>query len=179
MATQRAKVRMIVPSDRDAIIEMSQGIYSGYDYLGAQIDEWLVDPRRIMYGLEVDGKLVGFQCDTVMDGGKTIWLEGLRIHRDYQKLKLNEFFAKEADRIQYGTEQYKAAIRIRMSWSYHQNMFQKRIKNGSRILVWLKVLYLPRKGFAEYLDRAEKLIPMQNALFSRHVIPRNKCRIYI
>lgn len=83
-------VRRIVATDEEDLKELSKGIFVdkntglSFDYLPAVFQFWIKDPNINMYGLEYQGKLVGFRCKTFLDQGRTEWSEGLRIHQGYR-----------------------------------------------------------------------------------------------
>lgn len=52
------KIRRVTLQDKDDVLDLSIGIYGGNDYLPLVFDQWCADPKRIMFGIEVDGKLV-------------------------------------------------------------------------------------------------------------------------
>lgn len=79
--------------DQIDIYEMSTDVYHAekipYDYLPTYFPFWINSSNHWMYGIEVDGKLVGFSCVTLLDQGLTKWSEGLRIHKDFRNVGLN------------------------------------------------------------------------------------------
>jgi GNAT superfamily N-acetyltransferase len=80
-----ARVRRILVSDRDDILEISSKIWGGHDYLPSAIDEWLADPTCHTYGVEAEGHIVAIGNLRLVDRGKTGWMEGLRVHADHRK----------------------------------------------------------------------------------------------
>ena len=79
------KIRRILVSDRDDILEISSKIWRGHDYLPSVIDEWLADPMCHTYGVEAKGHAVAIGNLRLVDHGKTGWMEGLRVHADHRK----------------------------------------------------------------------------------------------
>lgn len=110
-------IRQAQPSDKSAIIHISKGVYDqfvlGYDYLPPNYDAWIQDPNKNCYVLIVDGNVVGFRAVTVMDNGKTLWIEGARVLESLRGGGLGTKLAKETD--QMGREKYPKAIRFRWS----------------------------------------------------------------
>lgn len=80
-----AAVRKINPSDREDILEISSKIWGGHDYLPYVLDEWLASKKCHTYGVEVDGRIVAIGNLRLVDGNKTAWMEGLRVHPNYRK----------------------------------------------------------------------------------------------
>lgn len=85
MKTTPAAVRKINPSDRKDILEISSKIWGGNDYLPYVLDEWLGSKKCHTYGVEVDGRIVAIGNLRLVDGNRTAWMEGLRVHPNYRK----------------------------------------------------------------------------------------------
>jgi ribosomal protein S18 acetylase RimI-like enzyme len=79
-----ARVKRVTESDREGILEISRHIWDGYDYLPSVINEWLEDPSSYVYGVEADERLVAIANLRLVDGGRTGWMEGLRVHPDFR-----------------------------------------------------------------------------------------------
>ena len=77
-------IRPVRPSDLESILEISKQTWGGFDYLPNVIGEWLKNSDSHTYGLEADKKLVALANLRVIEGGKTGWMEGLRVHTDYR-----------------------------------------------------------------------------------------------
>jgi ribosomal protein S18 acetylase RimI-like enzyme len=80
-----AIVRKVRPSDREDVLEISSRVWNGHDYLPLVFDEWLGNPKCHTYGLEVDGRIVAVANLRLIDGNKTGWMEGLRVHSDHRR----------------------------------------------------------------------------------------------
>jgi GNAT superfamily N-acetyltransferase len=76
---------MVHASDRKDVVEISSKVWGGHDYLPSVFDEWLANPKCHTYGVEVDGRVVAIANLRLVDGKKTGWMEGLRVHPDYRK----------------------------------------------------------------------------------------------
>jgi N-acetylglutamate synthase-like GNAT family acetyltransferase len=79
-----ATVRRLRNSDRDDIDEISRNIWEGHDYLPSVVGEWLQDPNSHFYGVEVDRHIVAVGNLRLVEGGRTGWMEGLRVHPHYR-----------------------------------------------------------------------------------------------
>jgi hypothetical protein len=100
--TRRIIVRRVQDTERDRtdIRAMSKTVYVdpktglSLDYANQSLDAWLspFTRTRNVLGLEVEGRLVGLVCETLIDEGRTLWSEALRIHPDYRKQRLNVVF---------------------------------------------------------------------------------------
>lgn len=76
------QIRDIRNSDRKEIKNIAKVTWEGFDYLDKVFDLWLKDGN--FFALEVDKKVIGSVKMTYFPEG-VIWLEGLRVHRDFQK----------------------------------------------------------------------------------------------
>ncbi|ASA77949.1 GNAT family N-acetyltransferase [Thermococcus sp. 5-4] len=74
-------IREARPEDKSFIEEIARLTWGGEDYLARVFDEWLKDGG--FYVLELDGKVIGTAKMTLLPG-KVGWLEGLRVHPNYQ-----------------------------------------------------------------------------------------------
>jgi N-acetylglutamate synthase-like GNAT family acetyltransferase len=108
----QGEIREIRSSDKNDILEISRHIWDGHDYLPSVVDEWLKDPRRYFYGVEVAGRIVGVGSMQLIEHGRTGWMEGLRVHpecrgRGYADM-LTRYLMKKAEeldiqRLRYAT----------------------------------------------------------------------------
>ncbi|GAB6101553.1 hypothetical protein JCM16138_07760 [Thermococcus atlanticus] len=93
-------IRKARPEDRPFIEEIAQLTWGGEDYLARVFDEWLGDN---FYVLELDGKVIGTAKLTILPD-KVGWLEGLRVHPNYQKRGfgrvLHNFMLQKGRRLQ-------------------------------------------------------------------------------
>lgn len=78
---KRLVVRRARPSDRAAIMEMSERIWGGTDYLPLVWDAWLADTKGILLTATLGGRPVGVSKISVLSPGE-VWLEGLRLDPD-------------------------------------------------------------------------------------------------
>nr|XP_006627565.2 PREDICTED: probable N-acetyltransferase 16 [Lepisosteus oculatus] len=67
------------PEDYDDVMSMSEGIYQGSDYLPARYHAWLKEPNRLIFLARRQGKLIALESTFVVDDGKTVLVEGLRM----------------------------------------------------------------------------------------------------
>ena len=78
-------VREFQASDRPALFEISKHTWGGYDQLPYELDDLLANPNSHLFVLEYKERLVAFANITVIDEGKTAWLEHMRVHWRYRK----------------------------------------------------------------------------------------------
>ncbi|KAE8620254.1 hypothetical protein XENTR_v10010167 [Xenopus tropicalis] len=76
---QDIQVRPATARDYEQVMSISEGVYSGVDYLPVRYHEWLEDPQRRMFLAKFDGRVVGFESFVVVDAGVTAVLQGLRV----------------------------------------------------------------------------------------------------
>lgn len=72
---------MLEQRDLNAVKELAEHIWEGHDYLGNIAHQWIAEGG--FYGLFEGSRLIGCSKLTFLPD-KVIWLEGLRIHPDYQ-----------------------------------------------------------------------------------------------
>ena len=82
-------IRKAVATDFDAVLEMSEGIYSGHDYFPCVFHQWLAKPNRTIFVAQYGDKLVGLRAIHIVDEGKTFISQGLRIHPRFRGLGLS------------------------------------------------------------------------------------------
>jgi RimJ/RimL family protein N-acetyltransferase len=80
-----AVIRTVTALDKKDVLEISSKVWGGHDYLPSVFDEWLANPKCHTYGVEDDGRLVAVANLRLVDGKKTGWMEGLRVHPDYRR----------------------------------------------------------------------------------------------
>ena len=106
-------VRRARPEDREALFEMSTHIWGGHDYMPLIWDRWLADKKGALLTVKVDGRPVGTSKVTLLAPGE-VWLEGLRLHPDYQGLGLSKSIHRatfrEASRLNPRTVRYSTWI---------------------------------------------------------------------
>lgn len=74
-------VEKITQDDKQEILELSSHIWEGHDYIPDVFDDWVEDSG--FYCGKLDGKIIAVDKFTKQGNG-VIWLEGLRVHPDYQ-----------------------------------------------------------------------------------------------
>ena len=78
------QIRLARRSDLCSVIEMSEGIYEGHDYLPFVFLRWLEDPNRKIFVAERRGDVIGMRAFHIIDEGKTVVSQSLRVHRNYR-----------------------------------------------------------------------------------------------
>ena len=81
-------VRPAVKSDYEAVVELSQGIYDGLDYLPVVFHEWLTQPKRVLFVAEMEGEIIGAESMFFIDEGETAIGGAWRIHPRYRGRRL-------------------------------------------------------------------------------------------
>ncbi|XP_035263849.1 N-acetyltransferase 16, like isoform X1 [Anguilla anguilla] len=67
------------PEDYDAVMDISENIYGGNDYLPHRYHSWMTEPNRVVILAKREGKLVALESGLVVDEGHTVVVEGLRV----------------------------------------------------------------------------------------------------
>jgi len=107
-------IRTYQPSDKPAILEISRRTWGGYDQLPYELDELLANPNSYLYIIEYKGRIVAFANLNVIDGGKTAWLEHMRVHFRYRKRGfawiMTQHLLAEADELKVDRVRLSTAI---------------------------------------------------------------------
>ncbi|KAL2079678.1 hypothetical protein ACEWY4_025422 [Coilia grayii] len=67
------------PEDYADVMSISEDIYSGNDYLPHRYHKWMTEPDRVVILARRAGKLVALESGVVVDDGRTVVVEGLRV----------------------------------------------------------------------------------------------------
>lgn len=108
-------IRRLAKSDRDDVLEISRFTWDGHDYLGAVFDEWVNDPKCDFVGVVVDGRVVAVGNLLLIEGGRTGWLEGLRVHPEFRQRgyanEITDYLVAEGKRLGVGRLRYTTSDR--------------------------------------------------------------------
>lgn len=75
--------RPALPKDTADVLNLTREIWEGHDYVPYVWQDWLEDPNGLLAVAEYGGKVVGLGKLTRLDI-RQWWLEGLRVHPDFQ-----------------------------------------------------------------------------------------------
>ncbi len=110
-----SKIRRLLDSDRNDIMEISRQIWDGHDYLLCVADKWLQDQNCHFYGVEVDGHVVAVGNLRLMKDGRTGWMEGLRVHPEHRGKglanEITQYLVRKAKRLGVQRLRYTTANR--------------------------------------------------------------------
>ncbi|OGD44380.1 hypothetical protein A3K79_05630 [Candidatus Bathyarchaeota archaeon RBG_13_46_16b] len=119
MENMPSKIRRLLNSDRDDIMEISRHIWDGHDYLLCVADKWLQDQNCHFYGVEVDGHVVAVGNLRLIEDGKTGWMEGLRVHPKHRGKglanEITKYLVRKAKRLGVQRLRYTTANRNKAS----------------------------------------------------------------
>ena len=108
-------IRRLGNSDRDDVLEISRYTWDGHDYLGTVFDEWVNDPKCDFVGVEVEGRVVAVGNLRLIEGGRTGWLEGLRVHPNFRQRgyanEITAYLVAEGERLGVGRLRYTTSDR--------------------------------------------------------------------
>ncbi|XP_046908069.1 probable N-acetyltransferase 16 [Hypomesus transpacificus] len=65
--------------DYDDVMDISDGIYGGNDYLPRRYHSWMTEPGRVVMLARRGNKLVALESGLLVDDGCTVVVEGLRV----------------------------------------------------------------------------------------------------
>ena len=83
--------RLASADDYEEVLEMSKGIYNGYDYLPFVFHQWLEEPNRLVFVAQLEEKLVGLYSTSIISGGTSCTSQALRIHHKYRGKRLGSY----------------------------------------------------------------------------------------
>ncbi len=134
-------IRSFQQSDKAAIVEISKRTWGGYDQLRFELDELIANPHSYLYVIEFKDRVIAFANLNVIDGGKTGWLEHMRVHYRYRKRgfawKMTHWLFSEAEalgvqRLRLATTiENKATQRIATRIGMHQVLQMKIFWKGN------------------------------------------------
>ena len=104
-------VRPAVESDYEAVVELSQGIYDGLDYLPIVFHKLLTEPNRVLFVAELEEKIIGTEFIFVVDEGETAIEGAWRIHPKYRGRGLGSQLARLV--LEYVKQNYPRVSRVR------------------------------------------------------------------
>jgi predicted PurR-regulated permease PerM/ribosomal protein S18 acetylase RimI-like enzyme len=81
------RIRPARASDKKDMLELTAQIWEGHDYTPQVWSEWLADRKGLLAAAELEKRMVGFGKISRVGPGEW-WLEGLRVHPEYQGMKI-------------------------------------------------------------------------------------------
>ena len=80
------ELRIIKADEYDQVVKLSEGIFcydgvTAQDYFPQYFMKWASSSNHYIYGLFVNNELVAAKCDTLLDDGKTLFAQGLRVSK--------------------------------------------------------------------------------------------------
>ena len=82
--TEELTIRPVRPADRDRVVEMTQDVWEGHDYLARVFDRWVSDAGAAFHAAEIEGVVVGLQRLRPFAPG-LVWYEGLRVASEHRR----------------------------------------------------------------------------------------------
>ncbi len=84
MAATDLLLRPVRPADYDRIVEITQDVWEGRDYVPRVFDSWIADAAASFQAAELDGEVVGVQRLRPYAPG-LVWYEGLRVASSHRR----------------------------------------------------------------------------------------------
>lgn len=147
-------------SDKKDIVNISNATWEGHDYLKNIFEKWINEENSDFSVLEKEGKVIGTIKLTYLQN-KEYWLEGLRIHPDYQ----NRGYAK------YLTEEYLKKIKnfdfdlVSMATFYTSRSVDIVKKYGFYLMKSFKIFRLEKQEKIKNVEGYEIVEDFQDILF--------------
>jgi GNAT superfamily N-acetyltransferase len=82
--TDELTLRPVRPADEDRILEITQDVWDGRDYIPRVFDRWVSDAGAEFQAAEIEGVVVGVQRLRPYAPG-LMWYEGLRVASDHRR----------------------------------------------------------------------------------------------
>lgn len=109
--------RLAESSDFDEVVKLSEGVYSGYDYLPLVYHQWLEMDNLAVMLAHAEDKLVGLQACSVVDDGTTLVRRGARTLPELRRVGVQRKLANALD--DYVREHFPKVCRRRLTaWQY-------------------------------------------------------------
>ena len=117
-------------------MEISRHVWEGNDYLPSVFESWLNDENSHFHCVEADGRVVAVANLRLLEGGRTGWMEGLRVHPDYRGKgyanEMTHFLVRKAEdlgveRLRYTTGDNNAASLRLASMAGFQRLLEKSV----------------------------------------------------
>jgi GNAT superfamily N-acetyltransferase len=77
-AIEELTLRPVRPADYDRIVEITQDVWEGHDYIPGVFERWVADSAASFQAAELDGEVIGLQRTRPYAPG-LVWYEGLRV----------------------------------------------------------------------------------------------------
>lgn len=78
-------IRPLSQDDVSEIVEMTKNVWGGNDYVPVALQQWMKDSSSYPYVMERRGEVVCAANLRMMDGHRTAWMEGIRVHPDVRR----------------------------------------------------------------------------------------------
>ena len=100
---QQVVCRPALERDLPDIREFCKTIWHGHDYVPDVMEDWLRDPQGVFAVAEYEGHAIACSKITLLVSGQW-WLEGFRVHPQYQGLKVGSLMHRYVDQwwLSYG-----------------------------------------------------------------------------
>ena len=164
-------IRIASEEDYDSVLEMSQGIYDGRDYLPCIYHQWLKDTNHYVFLGISDGNIVGLLVAYISDENKTLIHQALRIHRNYRGKGFSSKLTSEVNtwvRCNYPTVvKIRSAVAVAPS---HEITHAIHGKEGEHVIVEKDALFY-------YVEDKMPLLQKLKNVVSHQLFPCSKLNI--
>ncbi len=82
------RIRKAKSFDKKEILEFCTNTFSWGDYIDQVWDYWFSDRNGRLFVAEDEGKKIGMSHVAICPGGRSAWLEGVRVHPDYRRSRI-------------------------------------------------------------------------------------------
>ena len=88
-------IRLALPSDYKSVLEMSEGIHNGYDYLPNLYHKWVSDEKYLVFLGEIDNEIVGLLAAQLTADDTTVTHKARRIHIKIREVEVFHQFSNQ------------------------------------------------------------------------------------
>ena len=155
-------IRIASEEDYDSVLEMSQGIYNGNDYLPCIYHQWLKDTNHHIFLGISDGNIVGLLVAYINDGNKTLIHQALRIHRNYRGKGFSSKLIAEVN--SWVRCNYPTVVKIRSTVAVappHEISHAIHRKEGECVIVEKDALFYYVEDKMPLLQKLKKIVSHQ------------------
>jgi ribosomal protein S18 acetylase RimI-like enzyme len=151
------EIRPYKASDKPDILEIARRTWGGHDHLPHVIDAWTADPNSHIYVIDHKNRVVSVANLKVIEGGRTGWMEGLRVHPRFRKRGLGAQMTRHL--VKVGSEM--GVERLRLTAATVNTPSVKLAQGiGMSEVLRLSVLW---KGVAEAADWKHETLQIRKA----------------
>jgi GNAT superfamily N-acetyltransferase len=121
-------LRPVRPADYDRIVEITEDVWEGHDYIPRVFERWVADSSASFQAAELEGEVVGMQRTRPFAPG-LVWYEGLRVASSHHRRGIARAMLAAAieEAREHGFRQMRLATRDRPAVQLFESAGFKRL----------------------------------------------------